>query len=187
MILVLLISVQALAGGLDKPRIVVLEVDPGPTGIHFRAGLTPEYCMGQMEELQQGGVLRFEYLAKLVEERGWWADREVSRMVIVHKVEYDPLAKTYRIIQRSIAGKDVTMTQESDRMCRLMSSIEGDLEWSDRDRGENPYHLEIKSVVHRSTLPDAIKYLLFFIRWDRHTGWSRSDGFRRPSEQEPRP
>jgi len=131
----------------------------------------------KMKEAVFSGVsLSFSFFITLYRERGFWLDKQIVDLKVIHRIKYDNLKKDFTI-RRSWEGGKPIVTQSFDEAQKLMTEIDSlpIVPLSRLEKGRH-YQLRAKAELSKVTLPFYLHYIFFFVSlWDFETDWYTID------------
>ena len=137
------------------------------------AGAFPQ----KMESVISSGVsTTFSFFVNLYQTRGFWFDKNISKLEILHTITYDRLKNEY-VIERSWDSKPQRVVTSFDEAKKLMTEVDGvTIVKLNRLEKDNQYQIRTKATLKRLTLPFYLHNVLFFLSlWDFDTDWYTID------------
>ncbi len=130
-----------------------------------------------METAISSGVpATFSFFVNLYQTRGFWFDKNISELKILHRIKYDNLKNEY-VVERSWDGNHQRVVKSFDEAKKLMSEIDNlkVVELNRLEKGSQ-YQIRTKAQLSKLTLPFYLHYVLFFVSlWDFDTDWYTID------------
>ena len=130
-----------------------------------------------METVISSGVpTTFSFFVNLYQNRGFWFDKKISELKILHTIKYDSLSNEY-IVERSWDANTRRVMESIDEAKKLMAEIDSlkVVELNRLEKGSR-YQIRTKAKLRKLTLPFYLHYVLFFVAlWDFDTDWYTID------------
>lgn len=131
----------------------------------------------KMETAISSGVpATFSFFINLYQTRGFWFDKKIAELKILHTIKYDNLKNEY-IVERSWDSDHQKVVQSFDEAKKLMAEIDSlkVVELVRLEKGSQ-YQIRTKAQLSKLTLPFYLHYVLFFVSmWDFETDWYTID------------
>jgi len=131
----------------------------------------------KMETAISSGVpTSFSFFVNLYQTRGFWFDKEISELKLLHTIKYDNLKNEYTVM-RSWDGDHQRVVKSFEEAKKLMAEIDS-LKVVALNRLEKGarYQIRTKAQLSKLTLPFYLHYVLFFVSlWDFETDWYTID------------
>lgn len=126
--------------------------------------------------ISTGAPVTFSFFVNLFQTRGFWLDKRISELKVLHTIKYDKLKNGY-IVERSWDADHQRVVKSFDEAKKLMAEIDSlkivELNRLERD---SQYQIRTKAQLRKLTLPLYLHYILFFISlWDFDTDWYTID------------
>jgi len=126
--------------------------------------------------ISSGVPASFSFFVNLYQTRGFWFDKNIAELKILHTIKYDNLKNEY-IVERSWDGNQQRMVKSFDEAKKLMAEIDSltVVELNRLEKGSQ-YQIRTKAQLSKLTLPFYLHYVLFFVSlWDFETDWYTID------------
>ncbi|MDX2448362.1 MAG: DUF4390 domain-containing protein [Desulfobacterales bacterium] len=131
----------------------------------------------EMETAISTGVpATFSFFVNLYQTRGFWFDKNISELKVLHTIKYDTLKNGY-IVERSWDSNHQRVMESFDEAKKLMAEIDSlkIVELNRLEKGSQ-YQIRTKAQLNKLTLPFYLHYVLFFVSlWDFDTDWYTID------------
>jgi hypothetical protein len=131
----------------------------------------------KMETAVSSGVpTTFSFFVNLYKTRGFWFDKNISELEILHTIKYDNLKSEY-IVERSWDANSIRVMKSFEEAKKMMAEIDS-LKIVELNRLEKgiQYQIRTKAKLSKLTLPFHLHYVLFFVAlWDFDTDWYTID------------
>lgn len=140
--------------------------------------LTVESAFRQNMEtaISTGVPLTFSFFVNLYQTRGFWFDKNISELRVLHTIKYDKPENRY-IVERSWDGDHQEVVKSFGEAKKLMAEIDSlkIVELNRLEKGSQ-YQIRTKAQLSKLTLPFYLHYVLFFVSlWDFDTDWYTID------------
>jgi hypothetical protein len=126
--------------------------------------------------INSGVPVSFSFFIDLFRVRGFWLDKAITNIKVIHTLKYDNLKKEY-IVTRSWEGDQPLVVKSYQEAKKLMTEVDS-LTIISLDRLEKgkQYQIRAKAELSKLTLPFYLHYVLFFVSlWDFETDWYTID------------
>jgi Domain of unknown function (DUF4390) len=126
--------------------------------------------------ISSGVPASFSFFVNLYQTRGFWFDKNIAELKLLHTIKYDNLKAEY-IVERSWDGNKPKMVKSFDEAKKLMAEIDSlkVVELNRLEKGSQ-YQIRTKAQLSKLTLPFYLHYVLFFVSlWDFETDWYTID------------
>lgn len=131
----------------------------------------------KMETVISSGVpTTFSFFVNFYQTRGFWFDKKISELEILHTIKYDNL-KTEYIVERSWDANSKRVMKSFEEAKKLMTEIDSlkVVKLNRLEKGRQ-YQIRTKAKLSKLTLPFHLHYVLFFVAlWDFDTDWYTID------------
>ena len=126
--------------------------------------------------ISSGVPATFSFFVNLYQTRGFWFDKNISELNVLHTIKYDNLKNEY-IVERSWDDNHQRAVESFDEAKKLMAEIDSlkIVELNRLEKGDQ-YQIRTKAQLSKLTLPYYLHYVLFFVSlWDFDTDWYTID------------
>jgi hypothetical protein len=126
--------------------------------------------------ISSGAPTTFAFYVNLYQTRGFWFDKSIAELEILHTIKYNHL-KTEYIVERSWDANSSRVVKSFDEAKKLMAEIDSlkVVELNRLEKGRQ-YQIRTKAKLSKLTLPFHLHDILFFVAlWDFDTDWYTID------------
>jgi hypothetical protein len=123
-----------------------------------------------------GVPAKFSFFLSLHRVRGFWLDKKITSLKIIHELKFDTLKREYTVTRSWEDGKQhgVKTFAEAEKLMTDINSLK--VTALNRIEKGRRYQLRAKAQLNKISLPFDLHYVLFFVSlWNFETDWYSID------------
>jgi hypothetical protein len=167
--LVWIFSLDSVSGAVKLQDIRVLYNE---TDMVVYAVLTDSFTKEMESAILAGVPTTFTFTLETYQERNWWFDKKISRIIRKHTIKFDNVKQTFSV--SSTDGREAVIFQDFAEAKRAMSELSGVVltPITNLVKGKT-YYARIKAKLEKFRPPSIMRYIFFFASLgDFETDWS---------------